>query len=298
MQIFPADPRIRSPHGVESYTRRSQTWNGVTVHALEFHIAQTRSWSDLSSEQTSLSIVLDQAGPGRIEPRLKRDQPLPAGEAGPRGMSLIPGGMTLWGHTEGIYYVREVRLDIDFVTLSGRLGEKFDRLQTQTPRTLFRDERVWRLGALLAEQVERPDEYSPLYAESLMVALFIDLLRLGDAAERAKKPSGLAPWQLRRVVEYLQANLAASVHLEELAALTGLSQSQFGRAFKASTGVPPHRWQLNARIERAKELLLEGRLSLAEIALVTGFAEQSHFTRVFRGIVGTSPGAWQRARRS
>ena len=68
-----------------------------------------------------------------------------------------------------------------------KLGEKFDRLQTQTPRTLFRDERIWRLGSRLAEQVERPDEYSELYAESLIVMLFIDLLRLGDAAERASR---------------------------------------------------------------------------------------------------------------
>lgn len=296
MHIYPDDPRIRSPHGIESVQRRSQTWNGVTVHALELHISPVRAWSDLSSELTSLSIVLEQVGEGRIEPRLKRDQPLPAGEAGPRGMSLIPGGMTLWGHTEGIHYVREVRLDIDFAALSVKLGEKFDRLQTQTPRTLFRDERVWRLGALLAEQVEKPDEYSQLYAESLIVALFIDLLRLGDAAERAKKPSGLAPWQLRRVIEYLQANLATGVQLGELAALTGLSQSQFGRAFKASTGMPPHRWLLQAQIEKAKELLLDGDLSLAAIAVVTGFAEQSHFTRVFRRMVGTTPGAWQRAR--
>lgn len=297
MQIFPGEPRIRSPHGVQSVKRLSQTWNGVTVHALELHISPARAWSDLSSDQTSLSIVLEQIGPGRIEPRLKRDQPLPAGDPGPRGMSLIPGGMTLWGHTEGIHYVREVRLDIDFVALSLKLGEKFDRLQTQTPRTLFRDERIWRLGALLAEQVEKPDEYSQLYAESLIVALFIDLLRLGDAAELARKRSGLAPWQLRRVTEYMREHLSTGVGLGELAALTGLSQSQFGRAFKASTGMPPHRWLLHAQIERAKELLLDGDLPLAAIAVVTGFAEQSHFTRVFRRLVGTTPGAWQRTRR-
>jgi AraC family transcriptional regulator len=84
------------------------------------------------------------------------------------------------------------------------------------------------------------------------------------------------------------------VRLGDLAAITGLSQSQFGRAFKASTGVAPHRWQLNARIAKAQDLLLSSAMPLSEIALLTGFAEQTHFTRVFKRVVGASPGAWQR----
>jgi transcriptional regulator GlxA family with amidase domain len=79
-----------------------------------------------------------------------------------------------------------------------------------------------------------------------------------------------------------------------LASITGLSQSQLGRAFKASTGLSPHRWQLKARVEKAQELLLSGAMPLSEIALQTGFAEQSHFSRVFKTVIGTSPGVWQR----
>jgi AraC family transcriptional regulator len=104
----------------------------------------------------------------------------------------------------------------------------------------------------------------------------------------------LVPRQLRNVTEFMIEHLAETVRLADLAAMTGLSQSQFGRAFKASTGVTPHRWQLSRRIARAQELLFAGSMPLSEIALATGFAEQSHFTRVFKRVVGASPGAWQR----
>ncbi len=67
--------------------------------------------------------------------------------------------------------------------------------------------------------------------------------------------------------------------------------------FKSSTGMTPHRWLLDARIGRAKQLLLDGDLPLAEVALETGFSEQSHLTRVFRSLVGTTPAAWQRVNR-
>jgi len=108
----------------------------------------------------------------------------------------------------------------------------------------------------------------------------------------------IAPRQLRRVQEYLIEHLAETVRLKDLAALTALSQSQFGRAFKTSTGFSPHRWQLNARVAKAQELLLAGKMPLAEIALATGFVEQSHFNRVFKNVVGTPPGSWRREHRS
>jgi AraC-like DNA-binding protein len=135
-----------------------------------------------------------------------------------------------------------------------------------------------------------------LYIDSLTLAACIDFLRLGrEGSERAA--TRLPPRQLRRVTDYVIDHLSQAVRLKELAAMSGLSQSQFGRAFKASTGLSPHQWQLNARIARAQELLLSGALALSEIALLTGFAEQSHFTRVFKNVTGASPAAWRRERR-
>jgi AraC-like DNA-binding protein/DNA-binding MarR family transcriptional regulator len=124
--------------------------------------------------------------------------------------------------------------------------------------------------------------------------------RQGDAYQHARskdRRGGLAPWQLRRVTDYMTEHVADSVPLEELAAQTGLSSSQFRRAFKLSTGISPHRWQTQLRILEAQELLREGDLSMADLSLATGFAEQSHFSRVFKEVVGVSPGAWQREHR-
>jgi transcriptional regulator GlxA family with amidase domain len=90
-------------------------------------------------------------------------------------------------------------------------------------------------------------------------------------------------------------NMGSPVRLTELASLAGLSTSQFGRAFKASTGTTPHKWHLDARINCAKRLLVERRRSIVEIALDTGFSEQSHFTRAFRAATGASPSAWRKS---
>lgn len=130
------------------------------------------------------------------------------------------------------------------------------------------------------------------------------LKKIGFAAarlhhERSKnKKTGLAPWQLRRATEYISEHLAHPARMKEIAELTGLSESHFGRAFKLSMGTSPHKWLIGMRISEAQELLKEGKLSLGEIAIAMGFAEQSHFTRVFKEIVGVSPGIWQRQNRA
>jgi len=96
------------------------------------------------------------------------------------------------------------------------------------------------------------------------------------------------------VTDFIRDNLARPIRLSELASLADLSPSQFGRAFKTSTGTTPHLWHLDARIEAAKRLLTDPHNRLAEVALDTGFSEQSHFTRAFRAATGVSPGAWRR----
>ena len=109
--------------------------------------------------------------------------------------------------------------------------------------------------------------------------------------------SGLARWQLARVEKFIESNLSDPIRLKALAQLVNLSESQFRRAFKAATGVPPHQWILMMRVERAKELLLEGESKMIDIALATGFVEQSHFNRLFARWTGQPPKIWQRTHR-
>ena len=82
--------------------------------------------------------------------------------------------------------------------------------------------------------------------------------------------------------------------MQQIAAEFGLSTSHFSRAFRISTGLPPHQWLLRRRVTTAKQLMTVRDLSLSEIAISAGFANQSHFTRVFSSVVGVSPGAWRR----
>lgn len=94
----------------------------------------------------------------------------------------------------------------------------------------------------------------------------------------------------------MQEHCGRNIRLKELAELTGLSQSHFSHSFKASTGLTPHDWQMNARLELAKELLRDGDQGLTAIAVETGFSDQAHFTRVFRKHVGTTPARWKRSK--
>jgi AraC family transcriptional regulator len=106
---------------------------------------------------------------------------------------------------------------------------------------------------------------------------------------------GLAAWQVRRAKEILSANPDGRVPLKEVARACGLSVSYFSRAFRHSMGTAPHKWLLTHRVEVAKQKLRDNRLSLRDVALACGFADQSHLTQVFTRLVGVSPGAWRRA---
>src|SRR6267154_412130 len=130
--------------------------------------------------------------------------------------------------------------------------------------------------------------------------LYQSLRRFGHraAGRRAvpttSKKGGLTTWQLRRVVEYIRQHTDRPVTIKEIAASIELSDSHFRRAFKIATGLPPHRWLLSVRIGEAQKLLKEGVVSLSEIALETGFVDQSHFSRTFQKVIGVSPRVWQR----
>jgi AraC-like DNA-binding protein len=106
---------------------------------------------------------------------------------------------------------------------------------------------------------------------------------------------GLALWQEKRSKDMLANDLTGATPLAEIAQACGLSISHFSRAFRRSTGLAPHAWLLQSRVEAAKTMLRQReKASLSVIALACGFADQSHFTRVFTRRVGLSPGAWRR----
>jgi transcriptional regulator GlxA family with amidase domain len=180
--------------------------------------------------------------------------------------------------------------------LGERLATEFDADAITTPRLRFADDRIWTLVRLLADAVNDPDPSAQLYGDGLTAAITARLF--ADRPESGANDKGLAPWQLRRIVEYLDAQLPQRIDLARLAALAGLSQSHFSRAFKASTGMAPYRRQLDARIRRAQALLIDSRASLDEVAEATGFADAVDFGRTFRKLTGTTPAAWRHDRKN
>ena len=101
--------------------------------------------------------------------------------------------------------------------------------------------------------------------------------------------------RLRRVTEYIEANLDKDLTLAELAAVVYMSRFHFARLFKYSTGVPPHRFVVRQRIVRARACLATQGLSVAQISRLVGFRTPSHFTTVFRRTLGLTPGAYRSA---
>jgi AraC family transcriptional regulator len=167
------------------------------------------------------------------------------------------------------------------------------------------------LRAALAEIVEAVSnglQDDPESAQRCMQRV-VDILRIDPwfakligefeiASGQHSKPirGGLASWQIRRVTVHIEADLAAKVRVKDLAGLIKVSSSHFSRAFRQSFADSPNRYVMRRRVERAKALMLATNASLGRIAADCGFADQPHFNRYFRGVVGESPNAWRRAR--
>lgn len=141
------------------------------------------------------------------------------------------------------------------------------------------------------------DDERGIAEDSLQRAAEI-LNEMGEAAAPTKERArgGLAPWQIRKVSSYIDANLDRAIRNEELAAIARLNTSHFGRAFRNSFGEPPHEHVIRRRVERAQGLMLSTDAPLSAIALDCGLADQAHLSRLFRRVVGESPRAWRRAR--
>ncbi|MGN6828033.1 helix-turn-helix domain-containing protein [Paucibacter sp. M5-1] len=205
-------------------------------------------------------------------------------------MHFAPAGLELWGFTPDSRFVKDVGLSFDAAALRARVGIA-EVSTADVPRLRFTDIRIWSLCKLLADEVENPDPSAQLYGDALTSAIAVLLFERPKSS--VKVPVGLSPRQLRDAISFLDAQLPARVDLATLADLAGLSQSYYSRAFKASTGLAPYQWQLQSRIESAKRLLLETRLSLDDVAQMTGFADAVHFGRTFRNMTGASPAAWR-----
>ena len=190
------------------------------------------------------------------------------------------------------FYLPRSALD-DIAKQAGANG--IDELDYQ-PGVGQDDAVVRHLGTALLQALHRPGEANQLFIDHTMLAVSAHVSQAYGGLPTGGRPAygGLASWQARRACERLESDLGGTLSLQQIAGEFDLSVSHFSRAFRISTGLPPHRWLLRQRVETAKQLMTVRDLPLSEIAISAGFANQSHFTRVFSAAVGVSPGVWRR----
>jgi AraC family transcriptional regulator len=132
----------------------------------------------------------------------------------------------------------------------------------------------------------------------LISGLILSLMALAldaDAHHAAEQTSGFDDGQFEAALAFARSRLSEHLDLAEWADSVKLSTSEFARRFQQHTGVAPYTWFMDRRVDEAKRLMTESKMSLVEIALDSGFCSQSHFTEAFRRRVGTSPGRWRAA---
>jgi AraC family transcriptional regulator len=210
-------------------------------------------------------------------------------------LSLVPAGHRFYGWQKPRVLTRVTYFYINF---PDRLfGQGFgSACPTISPRLFFFDQAIWNTALKLKAEVGNSDPCSREYAEALSFVLMHEIMRLERAPSAEPRPlrGGLPVWQQKRVVEFIEEHLAEEISLAALAELADLSLYHFARAFRQSLGVPPHRYHMARRMDRARSLLQKSALSVTQIGIRIGFREASSFTRAFRRFTGLAPTEYRR----
>ncbi len=212
-----------------------------------------------------------------------------------RKLTFIPAGHRFsgWNEPSVLARVTHLYIDPDAAWFDPEFGVPENAIR---PRLFFFDQSLSETANKLKARAEIDEPGGRAYVDALGLVLLHELARADETpAISAPVRGGLAGWQQRRVAGYIDEHLAEDIPLAELARLAQLSPYHFARAFKQSLGLPPHRYHIGRRIERAKHLLSDRDLSVTQVALTLGFQETSSFTATFRKFAGRTPTEFRRA---
>ncbi len=184
-----------------------------------------------------------------------------------------------------------ISLTQDFISLACCNLFQLDSIHLQSKNCIV-DPYAESVCRTLLQESENGSPTGHLYAESLATSLAVHLASQHGGGKIPETPigtSGLSGSQLKRAIGYIQENLSEEVSLNNMAEAAGLSPFHFSRQFKLSMGYPPYQYVLQQRIEQAKYRLIRGGQSISEIAVQTGFYDQSHFAQQFKRHCGITP---------
>lgn len=213
----------------------------------------------------------------------------------PNQISLFPAHMPMSARCSERHEFAMVSIETKFLARAAHDISGLDGLEL-VPKLGVGDPLVASLILNLDQEAERGCPQGNAYAESLATMLGIHLARNYSAKQtRICEPrGGLNRHQLARVIDFVHAHFAQDIPLSALSSVAGLSPYHFARLFKQSTGLAPHQYLVQVRVERAKGLLLQSRESTTSIALQVGFCDQSHFAIHFKRAYGVTPRAFRR----
>ncbi len=220
--------------------------------------------------------------------------------------SLMPGSMNLTGPGasaaclfRGPFDALHLSVPNDLIVECGLESSNGGTTILPSRASALPDMVLYGLAGALIHADDLDASLAGLYADSVGLAIVARLLSVEaqPAVNGRPRISALPKWRLKRVMEYIEANLSEAVSLAEMAASAGLTRMHFAAQFRAATGLPPHEYLLRRRIETAQDMLARSQTPVVDVALQVGFQTQAHFTTVFKRFAGCPPHAWRRLQR-
>jgi AraC family transcriptional regulator len=298
-----ADGRGFDPSEAHAISARRSWRRHATSAALGWRNLFVSSQTEIPEELDYGSIrhhllVVHRNGPARVS--LKTSGQSIVRHVGAGGSTLCPGGqgfrVRIFDTVDSAHiYLRHEMIErvVDECGVAGASA----RLQ---PFFGIQEPLIEQLALACLAGLDNPSKSTALYVDHLAWAIAAHLVGrggLGSKAPSVTYRAGLTDRQLKRVKDFMIAHIGGNLGVDDLAAAAGLSPVYFARQFKLRTGSAPHRYLRSLRIGRAKELLSDDDIPIAEVALICGFCHQEHMTKVFRTECGTTPAAFRRGSR-
>jgi AraC family transcriptional regulator len=213
-------------------------------------------------------------------------------------IDVVPAGLEGWWEDDADCTILRLGVGPELLSTAATAMGRDPATVSLVPKFQLRDARIESIAWAIKAELEATVPSDKLYAETLALALAVRMLENenpsgGDKAATIRTLSAL---QRRRLAEFIEAHIDQSLSLADLAMVAGLSLSHLKPLFRATFGMPMHRYVLTRRVERAKLMLLSDDIPLSQVALETGFSHQSHMAHWMRRILGITPGMIVRTR--
>ncbi|ARV61183.1 AraC family transcriptional regulator [Nostocales cyanobacterium HT-58-2] len=277
LALFPNPPQL---------TSLETGWNGIHF---EYHQQPSHDTSEHCLTMHTICIALDAAPTERWFDGHRESEYQTKGST-----AIIPAGTvhrSLWQKEVRFMFVAvdpKLLIQLGVEVAAPEDIELIPRFAT------FQDPLILGIMSSLKDELESTNQGDNLYVEQLKTTLSIHLLKkyCVKKPETSTYIDGLSKYKLRQVLGYIHSHIDLEIKLTTLADMAGVSQYYFCQLFKQSMGITPYQYVLQLRVERAKQLLKSQKMTICDVALACGFANQSHFTKHFRKLTGTTPKAY------